>query len=321
MSQILQSVDERTQLAGTNRIEILLFSLGEDEANGQEEVYGINVFKVREVILIPKITRAPEMPDVLEGMVSIRGSTIPVINLIKYCGIKGDNAANIMIVTEYNNSIQGFLVNSVDNIERLAWENIKTPPKIMDSEHGGLITAVTEVDHKGLVMIMDVEKILVEAAGLYQDENVFNGLPVVTNENYNIIFADDSSVARGQIKRTFEEMGVTSISAVNGLEAWNKLVELAENAENAGRHVRDEIHLILTDIEMPEMDGYVLTRKVKEDPRFNGIPVVMHSSLSATANQSLGESVGVDAYVPKFKPAELAGTILGLLAEARAGAA
>ncbi len=319
MSKFLQSVDDRTRLAGTNRIEILLFSLGEDREHGREEVFGINVFKVREVILVPEITRAPDMPAVLEGMVSLRGNTLPVINLIKYCGIDSGSEPNIMIVTEYNNSVQGFLVHAVDNIERLAWEQIKSPPAIMDSQHGGLITAVTEIENKGLVMIMDVEKILVDAAGLYQDDNTYEGIPTLEADSKTIIFADDSSVARDQISRTLDEMGVHHISAVNGLEAWNKLVGIADNADAHDRRAADEIQLVLTDIEMPEMDGYVLTRKIKEDARFNGIPVVMHSSLSADANMSLGKSVGVDAYVPKFKPQELARIIIQLLAEGDAG--
>ncbi len=322
MSRLLKSVDDRTRLAGTNRIEILLFSLGKAQSSDRAEVFGINVFKVREVMLVPQITHAPDMPgmpDALEGMVSLRGNTIPVINLIRYCGFNSEIAPGIMIVTEYNNNIQGFLVGGVDNIERLAWEDIKTPPTMMDCQHGGLITAVTEVDDKGLVMIMDVEKVLADAAGLYHDENIFQGIPHIGDQNRSIIYADDSSVAREQIKRTLDEMGVESFAAINGYEAWKLLQTIADNAESENRPVSDQIQLILTDIEMPEMDGYVLTRKIKDDSRFNDIPVVMHSSLSAEANQNLGKGVGVDAYVPKFRPQELAKTIIRLMARSGSG--
>ena len=130
MSQLLQSIDDRTRLAGTNRMEILLFSLGEDRQSGRNEIFGINVFKVREVMHIPEITRAPDMPKAVEGMVSLRGHTLPVINLIEYAGIDNDEKPSIMIVTEYNKNIQGLLVKSVDNIERLAWEDVKQPPPI-----------------------------------------------------------------------------------------------------------------------------------------------------------------------------------------------
>ncbi len=313
MSKILQSVDDRTQLAGTNRIELLLFNLGRDPVNDRVEVFGINVFKVREVLLIPQITRAPDMPDSLEGMVTLRGNMIPVINLIRYCGFCSEIKPNIMIVTEYNNNVQGFLVNAVENIERLAWDDIKSPPPMMDSQRGGLITAVTELDDKGLVMIMDVEKVLADTAGYSHDESTFQEIPNISDQQYNVIFADDSSVARQQIKKTLDQMGVKYIVTVNGLEAWEKLQEIATSSESQSQPVSDHIQLVLTDIEMPEMDGYVLTQNIKQDARFDGIPVVMHSSLSADANQSLGWSVGVDAYVPKFDPRELADTLLRLL--------
>jgi len=313
MSELMKSVDERTRLAGTNRLEVLLFSLGKDRESGREEVFGINVFKVREVMHVPEITRAPDMPTSVEGMVSLRGITIPVINLTRYCGISVDEKPGIMIITEYNKHVQGFLVHSVDSIQRLAWEEVKAPPAMMASQHGGLVTAVTEVDSNGLVMIMDVEKVLSEAAGFYDDDSVYDGIPTVTEKNLTVMFVDDSSVARGQIKRTLDVMGIRYISAVNGQDAWDKLIDIASCAEIDGVAMADRVRFILTDIEMPEMDGYVLTRKLKEDDRFKAIPVIMHSSLSAEANQSMGEGVGADAYVAKFQPRELATTLTKMM--------
>ncbi len=313
MSNMLQSVDERTSLAGTNRLEVLLFSLGKDIENNREEVFGINVFKVKEVMHVPEITRAPDMPESVEGMISLRGVTIPVINLPKYCGIPVEEKPEIMIITEYNKHVQGFLVHSVDSIQRLAWEEVKVPPSMMGSQHSGLVTAVTEVPDKGLIMIMDVEKVLSEAAGFYDEDSIYDGIPTVGDESITVLFADDSSVARGQIRRTLEEMGIKYISAVNGRDAWEKLDEIATRMEEQGGEVKKQVQLILTDIEMPEMDGYVLTRKLKEDDRFREIPVIMHSSLSAEANQNLGEGVGADAYVAKFEPRELAATLLKMI--------
>jgi len=313
MSELMQSVDERTRLAGANRLEVLLFSLGKDTDSGREEVFGINVFKVREVMHVPDITRAPDMPSSVEGMVSLRGITIPVINLTRYCGISAEEKPSIMIITEYNKHVQGFLVHSVDSIKRLAWEEVKAPPIMMASQHGGLVTAVTEVSDNGLVMIMDVEKVLSEAAGFYDDDSIYHGIPTAKDKDVTVMFVDDSSVARGQIQRTLDEMGVKYISAVNGQDAWDKLSEIASQTEADGSAVIDRVQFILTDIEMPEMDGYVLTRKVKEDERFKGIPVIMHSSLSAESNQALGEGVGADAYVAKFQPRELAGTLVKLM--------
>ena len=313
MSELMQSVDERTSLAGANRLEVLLFSLGKDLGSGREEVFGINVFKVREVMHVPEIARAPEMPESVEGMVSLRGVTIPVINLTKYCGISVDDKPTIMIITEYNKHVQGFLVHSVDSIQRLAWEEVKAPPSMMASQHAGLVTAVTEVAGRGLVMIMDVEKVLSETAGFYDDDSIYEGIPTADNADTTVLFADDSSVARGQISRTLKKMGVKYISAVNGQDAWVKLNEIADRTAAEGGAVTDQVQLILTDIEMPEMDGYVLTRKVKDDARFKDIPIIMHSSLSAEANQHLGEGVGADAYVAKFEPRELATTLAKII--------
>ncbi len=313
MSELLKSIDDRTQLAGTNRLEVLLFSLGKDRKSGREEAYGINVFKVREVMHVPEITRAPDMPEAVEGMVTLRGSTLPVINLPRYCGMAMDEEPDKMIITEYNSNVQGFLVHSVDNIERLAWDNIKTPPAIMDNQHGGLVTAVSEVDGKGLVMIIDVEKILADAANMYDDTRTFQNIPKMDKSGMTVLFADDSNVARTQVHRALEEMGIGYISCVNGQEAWDKLLKIQDEVTQSNQPITNRVNLVLTDVEMPEMDGYVLTRKIKNDERFSQLPVVMHSSLSAEANKLLGESVGADAYVSKFQPRELAETMITML--------
>ncbi|MBI5627100.1 MAG: purine-binding chemotaxis protein CheW, partial [Nitrosomonadales bacterium] len=141
MSDLLKNIDARTKLAGTNKLEILMFMLGLDKRTGREETFGINVFKVREVMHIPKITRAPEMPPSVEGMVSLRGELVPVIDLAKYTGIETDDKAEIMIVTEYNGHTQGFLVKAVDNILRLDWSAMRVPPAMLVAEMGGLVTA------------------------------------------------------------------------------------------------------------------------------------------------------------------------------------
>ncbi len=306
MANFIKSVDDRTRLAGTNRLEVLLFSLGKDAQTGREETYGVNVFKVREVMLVPEITHAPDMPPAVEGMVSLRGSMIPVINLPNFCAVQTEEKPGILIVTEYNKNVQGFLVHSVDTIERLAWEDVKVPPAMMAHQHGGLVTAVTELKDGRLVMIMDVEMVLSQTSGFGQSAEIFEGIEDVGEQSITLLFADDSAVARDQIIRTMNHMGVKYISTNNGAEALNKLREIADRAETTGHRARDFVQIILTDVEMPEMDGYVLTKKIKDDPRFSDIPIIMHSSLSADANQALGKGVGADAYVPKFEPTELA---------------
>jgi len=313
MANFIQSVDERTNLAGTNKLEVLLFSLGTDVNTKREEVFGINVFKVREVMHVPEITRAPDMPPSVIGMTSLRGIMVPVVDLASFCGISVDTPPEILIVTEYNKHMQGFLVHSVENILRLQWSDIKVPPEMLATRMGGLVTAVTELKDNRIVMIMDVERVLAETADFGEEITSLESVNSIDKENVTILFADDSSVARHQIEQTLDRMHVAHISAINGAKAWDKLQEIAERAETNGLKANHYVQAILTDVEMPEMDGYVLTKKVKSDPRFSGIPIVMHSSLSADANQSLGKGVGADAYVPKFQPKELSEVLTGLL--------
>jgi two-component system chemotaxis response regulator CheV len=305
MSELLKNIDERTRLAGTNKLEILLFTLGEDQRTGRRETFGINVFKVREVMRTPPITAAPEMQEAVEGMVSLRGQLVPVVDLAKYTGVNKDGKRDIMIVTEYNGHTQGFLVEAVDTILRLDWEQMRVPPEMLTSRLGGLVTSVTELADNRLIMMLDVEKVLSETTK-YDDEYMFKDIRPLAREDATVFFADDSVVARKQIERTLKIMGVRAIGTVNGRVAWDELQRIAAHAEITGRKVKDLVSAVLTDIEMPEMDGYILTKKIKTDPRFEGIPVLMHSSLSGISNQVLGKSVGVDAYVSKFEPHRLA---------------
>lgn len=312
MTQLLKHVDARTKLAGTNKLEILLFTLGVDHRTGRKETFGINVFKVREVMRTPEITAAPEMPAVVEGMVSLRGALVPVIDLAKYAGIATNDKPGIMIVTEYNGHTQGFLVETVDTILRLDWSKMRVPPEMITNRMSGLVTAVTELEAGTLVMMMDVEKVLAETTLQDDAHHYLNIEPL--KEEYKVFFADDSIIARKQIERTLDAMQVQYTSAFNGKQGWDALQKLALEAEGAGQPLKDVLHLILTDIEMPEMDGFTLTKLIKADPRFAGIPILMHSSLSGQSNQKLGASVGVDGYVSKFEPQKLSIMIRDALA-------
>ena len=308
MSDLLKSIDARTKLAGTNKLEILLFSLGLNSKTGRRESFGINVFKVREVMRTPPITSAPDMPASVEGMVSLRGVLVSVVDLAKYAGIDTDSPRSIMIVTEYARHTQGFLVENVDTILRLDWSQMKVPPEMLLAEMGGLVTAVTELPDGRLVMMMDVEKVLSETTN-YDEEIVYRNIKPLNDPTLTVYFADDSVVARNQITRTLEAMNVKYVAAMNGQEAWSELQKVAAYAETSGQKITDLVSLVLTDVEMPEMDGYILTKKIKTDPRFAGVPVIMHSSLSGMSNQQLGKSVGVDEYVPKFEAQKLSETL------------
>ena len=301
-TNLLDAVDARTKLAGSNRMEILLFSMG------TSETFGINVFKVREVMRTPPITSAPEMPASVQGMVSLRGVLVPVVDLANYAGVVTETPRSIMIVTEYAGHTQGFLVEGVDTILRLDWSQMKVPPDMLVAEMGGLVTAVTELADGRLVMMMDVEKVLSETTN-YDEEIVYRNIKPLDNPSLTVFFADDSVVARKQITRTLDAMNVKYVSSINGLDAWNELQKIAAYAQASGQKITDLVSLVLTDVEMPEMDGYILTKKIKTDPRFAGVPVIMHSSLSGMSNQQLGKSVGVDEYVPKFEAQKLSETL------------
>lgn len=315
MSELMKNIDARTKLAGTNKLEILLFSLGQDGRTGRRETYGINVFKVREVIRAPAITRAPEMPSAVEGMVSLRGRLVPVVDLARYTRMPVESAPQIMIVTEYNGHTQGFLVEAVDTILRLDWSAMKAPPEMLNAQTGGLVVAVTELPDNRLAMMIDVERILSETGG-HHDDHLFANIKRVESAVRTVLFADDSSVAREQITKTLVAMHVSYVSAINGCQAWRELERISAAAVASNRPVTDFVNLILTDVEMPEMDGYMLTRRIKNDPRFAKLPVIMHSSLSGTQNQQLGRSVGVDGYVAKFEPNKLAETLSNWLTQA-----
>ena len=321
MSELMNNIDGRTKLAGTNKLEILLFTLGIDARSSRRETYGINVFKVREVMRVPEITRPPELPPFVEGMVSLRGQLVPIVDLVKYAGIQTEVKPEVMIVTEYNGRTQGFLVEAVDTILRLDWSSIRVPPEMFSSHMGGLVTAVTELPDGRLVMLMDVEKILADTTSGYDDDSIYSQVKPVALENRTIFFCDDSPIARKQIERTLQAMNVNYHFATNGKAAWEALKTFATRADDAGVKLSSLIQIILTDVEMPEIDGYMLTKNVKSDPRFVGIPVIMHSSLSGVSNQQLGRSVGVDEYVSKFEPQRLAETLKRILEGSVAAAA
>jgi two-component system chemotaxis response regulator CheV len=302
---LLDSVDARTRLAGSNKMEILLFSLG------TREIFGINVFKVREVGRTPHITKTPNMPRGVEGLISLRGNVIPVLSLAPFMQLDGvpSGLGKTMMVAEYSKRTLGFLVHEVDRIIRVDWERVKAPESVL-STNQGLITAVIELEGGGLVSILDVEQILANAFG---EAMIVDITPAKVGPDTTVFFVDDSVVARRKIAEVLDKLGVRHKHATNGMEAWTRLQGIAAHALQSGRNIRDEIRLILVDAEMPEMDGYVLTKNVKSDPRFDGVPVVMHSSLSSEANRAMGKSVGVDAYVAKFDAEALADTLRPLI--------
>ena len=300
---VQSDIDARSNLVGSNKMEILLFGLGSDEK------FGINVFKVKEVCQAGKITRTPNMPTGVDGIVSLRGHVMPVLNLASFMGMKPAESYQTMMVAEFNNHILGFLVHDVDRIIRVDWDKVRATEGML-SDKGALITAITELPDGTLISILDVEQILANAFG---EAIVGEVQKVEAGHNLCVFFADDSMVARRKIAEVLDKMGLKHIQSNNGNEAWERLKAMADSAQSAGKNLHDQIQVILTDAEMPEMDGYVLTQHIKSDRRFDGIPVVMHSSLSSEANRSMGRKVGVDHYVAKFDSTILSSTLRPLL--------
>ena len=286
-------------------MEILLFSLGTDE------IFGINVFKVREVCRTPKITASPNVPAGMEGFISLRGSIHPVLDLTHTMALAStpSEVGRFMLVAEFSKRTIGFLVHDVDRIIRVDWEEVRAPGPSVTGDHN-FITALTLRPDGRLISILDVESLL---AHVFGEPPLSNVEPLDSDCEHNIFFVDDSAVARKRIAATLDALGVRHKCAFNGQEAWNRLIAIATHCQQFGLSLRDELDLILVDAEMPEMDGYVLTRHIKADHRFKGIPVVMHSSLSSEANRAMGKSVGVDAYVAKFDGEALASALRPLL--------
>ena len=297
MSGILDSVNQRTQLVGQNRLELLLFRL-----NGRQR-FGINVFKVREVLQCPPLTAMPKLNPLVRGVAHIRGQTISVIDLsMATRGRKIEDLSNAFIViAEYNRSVQGFLVGAVERIINTNWDAIMPPPQ--GTGRASYLTAVTEVENE-LIEILDVEKILNEISPLNAEvsSEVAEGLTTEGQENKIIFIADDSAVARNQVKKALTSLGLGIELAKNGLEALNRLKEIAEEYGD----VTNRVGVLVSDIEMPEMDGYTLTAEIKNTPELQKLHVVLHTSLSGVFNQAMVQKVGADEFIAKFHPDELA---------------
>lgn len=316
MSTVQQEVDERTNLTGSNKFELLLFRLGGDANSDRSELFGINVFKVREIVAMPAITAvAGALPHML-GVVNLRGQIIPVIDLPAVVGCKPKTGLNIMLVTEYARTTQGFAVESVEEIVRLDWNQVLSAE---NSNVGGMVTSIARLDgdteNTRLAQVLDVEQILrqITPSDSKEVDPETIGDKLQLKDGAVILAADDSAVARSLIEQALEAMGASYIMTKTGKEAWDKLQSLATAAQSEGLHVRDKVAMVLTDLEMPEMDGFSLTRKIKQDERFKFLPVVIHSSLSGSTNEEHIKTVGADAYVAKFVAEELANTIRKVL--------
>jgi two-component system, chemotaxis family, chemotaxis protein CheV len=297
MAGVMDSVNQRTQLVGQNRLELLLFRLN------SQQLYGINVFKVKEVLQCPPLNAIPGRNAVVRGVAHIRGGTLPIMDMNLAIGRKPlpDIETCFVIITEYNRTAQGFLVRSVERIVNMNWGDIHPPPKGAGREH--YLTAVTQVDGQ-LVEIIDVEKILAEVSPMKEEVSVGiieEGIADKVVQKH-VLIVDDSTIARKQIQRVVEGMGIKTTTKKDGAEALAYLKELLA----AGKNPYQELVMIICDIEMPEMDGYTFTAEVRNNADLKNLHIVLHTSLSGVFNEAMVRKVGADDFLAKFNPDELA---------------
>ncbi len=303
--------------ARDRRFEMLLFRLGKSASGEQRELFGINVFKVREIVVAPHITSIVNSPNFNLGLANVRGQLIPVIDLPGVVGCAPQTGAGIVLVTEFARTTQAFLVDEVEEIVQVEWKHVQAA----ENTGAGLVSGIARVDgdaaNSRVAQVLDVEQILRTVCppppGEAEDHT---GQPDIhLPDDSTILCVDDSAVARLLIEEGLKSMKLRHTVAKNGKEAWERLEGLHAEAKAQGKAAKDKVALVLTDLEMPEMDGFTLTDHIKKDPRFAGIPVIIYSSLTGTASEGHANSVGADAYVAKFEPKELRESIRSTLAK------
>ncbi|TDS90179.1 two-component system chemotaxis response regulator CheV [Rahnella sp. BIGb0236] len=311
MDNFQKEIDERTNLTSSNRFELLLFRLGTSPDDEQSELFGINVFKLREIVPMPTLTKAAGMASPMMGMANIRGEIIPVIDLPAVVGCVPKTGLNILLVTEYARSTQAFAVESVDDIVRLEWSQVLAAEAGVKSRN---ITSIARLDtdksSTRLALVLDVEQILhdiIPNSNIDMDKKRTSAFKL--KPGTVAIVAEDSKVARQMLEKGLNMMEIPAQMHVTGLEAWNKIRKLAEECKAEGIPIADKISFVLTDLEMPEMDGFTLTLNIKRDEFLKNIPVIIHSSLSGSANEDHVRKVGADGYVAKFEINELEAAI------------
>lgn len=301
MSGLLASIDSRTNLVGENRLELLMFHL-----KGQQ-TFAINVFKIQEVVQVPPLTEVPRSHPAVCGIAHLRDRAVPVIDLNVAIGrspLPRDESCNL-IVTEYNRSIQGFVIGAVDRIVNLNWDSILPPPKASGNAH--FLTAFTRINEK-IVEILDVERVLADiippsttVSDDVRDESIKE---LIGDQRIEIFSVDDSATARQQIRGALEslDLNIDVTHASDGLKGLEMIKQMATD----GTDVANRFLMLITDAEMPEMDGYRLTSEIRSDERLKDLFVVMHTSLSGSFNETMTKKVGCDGFLSKFRPDELA---------------
>jgi len=297
-------MDDKTLKVGSNELELVDFRLYKKEPDGSiyEGVYGINVAKVREIIKMPDLTELPGSEDYIEGIFDLRGVVVPVVDLAKWMGIQvpSEDEAPIkkrVIITEFNNILIGFIVHDAKRIRRISWADIE--PAQFGVGQGKLdrskITGITRIENGEILLILDLESI-VEEMGLFE-ANLEADLEDIEKFSGMVLLVDDSATARRIEREALEKMGFEVVEATNGEEGLQKLEELYSIY---GDNIKNKLKLVLSDIEMPKMDGYHMAAKIHADERFKDIPLVFSSSISDAFSDIRGKAVGAEGYLVKF---------------------
>lgn len=299
---LLESVESHTRLAGHNRVAMLLFRLGE------EQLFGINVFKVREVLRKLPLESMPGTHKLLAGSCEYRGKTIPVIDLglaMGYPSLSELDSAHL-VVTEFSRSVQGFLVADFIKIVHCAGESLEPPAAALG--FANLASAITRIDGR-LVAIVDVEQVLssIESKPVEISTHLQNAADQQLSKMPRIMVVDDSLVARQRMVSLFKQMNIQCLVAQDGREALDRLSALVNQPAEEG------VDMVVSDIEMPLMDGYALTRAIRDTPDLRKLKVILHSSLSGGFNEAIVREVGADRFIAKFQPDLLAQTVLELM--------
>jgi len=295
-------MDDNSLKVGSNEMELVDFRIFKQEDDKvYEGIYGINVSKVREIIKVPKLTELPGTPEFIEGIFDLREVVIPVINLAKWMGIvePEDAAKNSrVIITEFNNVLIGFIVHEAKRIRRISWSDIE-PATFMSSStelDSNKITGVTKIEGDCVLLILDLESV-VQDLGLYEPETETAPQKIETFSGL-VLVLDDSATARKIVKEALQKMGFNVVEAMDGEDGLGKLEDLyGTYGEELGEHLK----LIISDVEMPRMDGFHFAAKVKEDERFSSVPIVFNSSISDHFSEGRGLEAGGEAYLVKFQ--------------------
>jgi two-component system chemotaxis response regulator CheV len=293
---------------GANELELVVFRMYGTYPDGTPEIlnYGVNVAKVREIIPMPILTKVPDMPAYAEALAEVRGEVIPIVDLGSWMKITTPADADIrpkVIVLEMLGTTVGMIVHDVERIRRIKWDQIKPPPALLQAKHGGRITGVTKIEDEGqsLLLILDLESVISDIGSLMPKHGVAaEEIERLGRKKLkgNVLIADDSSVARKILRDTLESAGLHVIEAIDGKQALEVLHDFLQKIGD--KPITEYINLIITDVEMPEMDGLTFTKNVKSNPQLQMLPIVVNTSLSGDENRNKAAIVGADGYLVKF---------------------